>query len=200
MRDVEFYYDFSSPNAYLVHKVLPTITARYDAQVIWRPILLGGVFKSTNNQAPMLAFKDVPGKVDYMRVEMARFIERHQTPFLFNPQFPVNSLNLMRAAVFAQGKSWESKYIDTVFDAMWVQGKAMADPAVIAEVLDAAGLPTNEIMNVTQDADVKASLADVTAAAVARGIYGLPAMFVGDEMFYGKDSLSDLEWRLDQKA
>ncbi|WP_390914714.1 DsbA family protein [Pseudosulfitobacter sp. SM2401] len=198
MRDVEFYYDFSSPNAYLVHKVLPTITARYDAQVISKPILLGGVFKSTNNQAPMLAFKDIPGKVDYMRVEMARFLERHQTPFLFNPHFPVNSLNLMRAAVFAQGKPWESKYIDAIFDAMWVQGKALADIAVITDVLDAADLPTRDIMNASQDADIKSNLADVTAAAVARGIYGSPAMFIGDEMFYGKDSLSDLEWRLGQ--
>jgi 2-hydroxychromene-2-carboxylate isomerase len=198
MQTVEFYYDFSSPNAYLVHKVLPLITERYGAKLIWKPVLLGGVFKSTNNLAPMIAFKDIPGKVEYMRVEMARFIERHQTPFLFNPHFPVNSLNLMRAAVYAQGKSWESKYIDAVFDAMWVDGKAMADPAVIAEVLNAADLPTKEIMNATQAPDVKASLADVTSAAVARGLYGLPAMFIGDEMFYGKDSLNDLEWRLGQ--
>lgn len=198
MPDVEFYYDFSSPNAYLVHKILPTITERYGAQVIYRPILLGGVFKSTNNQAPMLAFKNIPGKVDYMRTEMARFLERHKTPFLFNPHFPVNSLNLMRAAVFAQGKPWENKYIETLFDAMWVHGKALADVSIIIEVLDVAGLPTNDIMNAAKDAEIKASLADVTAAAVARGIYGSPAMFIGEEMFYGKDSLNDLEWRLGQ--
>ena len=104
MKTVEFYYDFSSPNAYLVHKTLPIITDKYSAKLIYKPILLGGVFNATNNLAPMLAFKDIPGKIDYMRVEMARFIERHKTPFLFNPHFPVNSLHLMRAALFAQGK------------------------------------------------------------------------------------------------
>jgi 2-hydroxychromene-2-carboxylate isomerase len=198
MKTVEFYYDFSSPNAYLVHKVLPTIAKRYTATLTRKPILLGGVFKSTNTQAPMLAFKDIPGTVDYMRLEMGRFLERYKTPFLFNPHFPVNSLNLMRAAVFAQGKPWEDKYIDAIFDAMWVQGKALADPEVIVEVLNAADLPTDQIMTASQDTDIKSSLADVTAQAVARGIYGSPAMFVGDEMFYGKDSLHDLEWRLGQ--
>ena len=198
MRDVEFYYDFSSPNAYMVHKVLPTITKRYGAQVINKPMLLGGVFKSTNNAAPMVAFREVSGKIDYMRVEMARFIERFSVPFQFNPFFPVNSLHLMRAAVYAQGKSWENSYIQACFDAMWVDGKDMSDIDIITGVLNDARLPADEIINAAQDPVNKSELADVTAAAVARGVYGAPAMFLGDEMFYGKDSLNDLEWRLGQ--
>lgn len=191
-------YDFGSPNAYLVHKCLPDIARRCDAEVVYRPILIGGVFKATNNQPPLMAFANIPGKVDYIRVEMARFLERHKVAFKFNPQFPVNTLNVMRAAVFSTGKNWEKKYIDAVFEAMWVDGKDMSNLEIIAEVLLGAGLPKDDIMNAMQDVDVKSSLADVTAAAVARKIYGSPTMFVGKEMFFGKDSLDDLEWRLSQ--
>ena len=129
---------------------------------------------------------------------MARFLERHKLPFKFNAHFPVNTLNVMRAAVYATGKNWENKYIDVVFDAMWVDGKDMSNLDVVAEVLSEAGLPTDNIVNAVQDADIKSSLAEVTNAAVARGVYGLPTMFLGNEMFFGKDSLSDLEWRLSQ--
>jgi 2-hydroxychromene-2-carboxylate isomerase len=198
MATIEFYYDFSSPNAYLVHKLLPDIAARYGADVVWRPILLGGVFKSTNNKPPMVAFSGIPGKVDYMRVEMARFIERFAVPFAFNPHFPVNSLALMRAAVHARGTDWERRYIDVLFDAMWIDGQNLADPEVIQQVLHAADLPVSDIMNAVQDADIKSELVTLTQDAVALGCFGAPTMFVGTEMFYGKDALSDLEWRLGQ--
>lgn len=198
MQQIEFMYDFGSPNAYLVHKILPALAKRCDAEVVYRPILIGGVFKATNNQPPLIAFAGIPGKVDYIRVEMARFLERHKLPFKFNAHFPVNTLNVMRAAVYATGKDWENKYIDVVFDAMWVDGKDMSNLDVVAEVLSEAGLPKDDIMNAVQDADIKSSLVDATAAAVARKTYGAPTMFVGKEMFFGKDSLGDLEWRLSQ--
>ena len=198
MQQIEFMYDFGSPNAYLAHKCLAGIAQRFEAEVVYCPILIGGVFKATNNQPPMMAFAGIPGKVEYMRIEMARFLERYQIPFQFNPNFPVNTLNVMRAAVFAQGKLWETKYIDVVFDAMWVQGKDMSDLEVVAHVLTEADLPVDDIINAMQVVDIKSSLAKVTGAAVARGVYGLPTMFLGNEMFFGKDSLSDLEWRLSQ--
>jgi 2-hydroxychromene-2-carboxylate isomerase len=198
MQQIEFMYDFGSPNAYLVHKILPALAKRCVAEVVYRPILIGGVFKATNNQPPLIAFAGIPEKVDYIRVEMARFLERHKLPFKFNAHFPVNTLNVMRAAVYATGKDWENKYIDVVFNAMWVDGKDMSNLDVVAEVLSEAGLPTDDIMNAVQDADIKSSLADATAAAVARKTYGSPTMFVGKEMFFGKDSLGDLEWRLSQ--
>jgi 2-hydroxychromene-2-carboxylate isomerase len=199
MQQIEFMYDFGSPNAYLVHKCLPEIANRCNAEVAYRPILIGGVFKATNNQPPLMAFAGIPGKVDYIRIEMARFLERHKVSFKFNPHFPVNTLNVMRAAVYATGKSWENKYIDAVFEAMWVDGKDMSNLDVVAKVLADAGLPTHDIMDAMQNADIKSSLADVTNAAVARKIYGSPTMFVGKEMFFGKDSLGDLEWRLSQR-
>ena len=198
MQQIEFLYDFGSPNAYLVHKRLPEIAQRFNAEVVYCPILIGGVFKATNNQPPLMAFADIPGKIDYIRVEMARFLERHKLPFKFNPHFPVNTLNIMRSAVYAKGKDWENKYIDVVFDAMWVDGKDMSNLDVVAQVMAEAGLPSKDIMNAMQDADIKSSLVDATSAAVARKIYGSPTMFIEKEMFFGKDSLSDLEWRLSQ--
>lgn len=196
MQQIEFMYDFGSPNAYLAHIALKGIAQRCNAEVVACPILIGGVFKATNNQAPMMAFANIPGKVDYMHTEMARYLERHKVPFKFNPHFPVNTLNVMRAAVFAEGKYWKNKYIDTVFDAMWVDGKDISNLDVVAQVLTFAGLPTDDIINSMQNAEVKASLAKATSAAVVRRVYGSPTMFVGKEMFFGKDSLNDLEWRL----
>ncbi len=198
MQQIEFMYDFGSPNAYLAYKCLTGITQRFEAEVVYCPILIGGVFKATNNQPPMMAFAGIPGKVEYMRIERARFLERYQIPFQFNPNFPVNTLNVMRAAVFAKEKLWETKYIEVVFDAMWVQGKDMSDLKVVAHVLTEADLPVDDIMNAMKDIDVKSSLAEMTGAAVARGVYGLPTLFLEKEMFFGKDSLSDLEWRLSQ--
>lgn len=196
MQHIEFLYDFGSPNAYLVHHLLPDIAARHGAEVVWCPVLLGGVFKATNNQAPMMSFAGVTGKTDYLRVELTRFIERHAIPFAWNPHFPVNTLTVMRGAMFAQGKAWERAYIDCVFRAMWVDGQDMADPAVIGAVLEAAELPDEAIIAACQSPEVKGHLVAATSEAVARGVFGSPTMFLGDEMFFGKDALSDLEWRL----
>ncbi|MFK7753130.1 MAG: 2-hydroxychromene-2-carboxylate isomerase [Sedimentitalea sp.] len=199
MADIAFFYDFGSPNAYLMHKVLPSIAARYQAKLTYHAMLLGGVFKATNNQSPMMAFANVPGKLAYQRLEMMRFVERHGLAFQMNPHFPVMTIGVMRGAVYAQGKPWETRYLDTVFDAMWVHGQKMDDPNVIGAVLDAADLPANDIISATQTPDIKAGLIANTETAVARGVFGAPTVFLGDEMFYGKDSLADLEWRLAQE-
>jgi 2-hydroxychromene-2-carboxylate isomerase len=196
MQQIEFLYDFGSPNAYLVHRVLPALAVRTDATIKYTPILLGGVFKATGNQSPMQAFAGLHSKLSYQRTEMNRFVRRHNIPFLFNPHFPVMTITVMRGAVFAQGEPWENRYIDTVFDAMWVQGKKMDDPLVIAQVLSDAQLPADQIIAATQTAEVKTGLIANTEAAVARGVFGAPTLFAGDEMFFGKDALSDLEWHL----
>lgn len=198
MSTIEFYYDFGSPNAFLAHKVLPDLAARHGADVSYRPMLLGGVFKATNNQSPMQAFAGVTGKLDYQRREIARFVARHGLTFQMNPHFPVMTIAVMRGAIYAQGKDWDSGYIDAVFDAMWVHGDKMDDPAVIGAVLDKAGLPGAEIVEATQDGAVKQGLVAATERAVARGVFGAPTMFAGDEMFFGKDSLDSLDWHLGQ--
>ncbi len=196
MASIEFYYDFGSPNVYFVDKVLPGIAARHGAKVVYRPMLLGGVFKATNNQPPMMAFSDVTHKLDYMRVEIDRFVRRHGLSFTFNPHFPVMTIAVMRAAVFAQGKPWEAAFISTVMDAMWQHGKKMDDLDVMAAVLTDADLPTAEILDAIQTPEVKGRLATLTADAVARKVFGAPTLFVGDEMFFGKDALDDLDWYL----
>lgn len=198
MREIEFLYDFGSPNAYLVHKVLPAIADRHGAALRYVPILLGGVFKATGNQSPMQAFAGVQGKLAYQSKEIARFVRRHGLSYKMNPHFPVMTIGIMRGAIYAQGNAWEIKYIDTVFDAIWGQGEKMDDLPTIARVLGDAGLPAAEIMAATQTPEIKQGLIDTTAAAVARGVFGAPTMFVGTEMFFGKDSLPDLEYALQQ--
>ena len=198
MQNIDFIYDFGSPNAYLVHKVLPGIAARHGAYVRYCPVLIGGIFKATNNQPPLIAFSGVTHKIDYIRLEIDRFIRRHEVPFRFNPHFPVMTIAVMRGAVFAQGKDWEKTYTDTVFDALWLHGRKMDDPDVIVAELTKADLPATEIMTATQLPEMKEKLAEVTAAAVARKVFGAPTIFVGDEMFFGKDALDDLDWYLGQ--
>jgi 2-hydroxychromene-2-carboxylate isomerase len=177
---------------------LPGIAEQLGAQIEYKPMLLGGVFKATNNQPPMVAFSATPEKIDYMRHEIARFVRRHALPFKFNPHFPVMTIATMRGAIFAQGQPWEAKYIDTVMDAIWCDEQKMDDLDVMAEVLDKAGLPATDIMAAIQTDGVKSTLADLTASAVDRKVFGTPTMFVGDQMFFGKDSLDDLAWVLSQ--
>lgn len=196
MKEIEFLYDFGSPNAYLVHKVLPDLAARHGARVRNVPILLGGVFKATQNRSPMEAFAGVKGKLAYEAREIDRFVKRHGIRYHTNPHFPVNTLMVMRGAVHAQGKEWETRYMDAVFNALWVHGQKMDDPAVIVDVLREADLPAKDITEAVQSLEVKQGLIDATSAAVARGTFGAPTMFVGNEMFFGKHSLPQLEYLL----
>lgn len=200
MQDIEFLYDFGSPNAYLVHKVLPDLARRTGAALTYTPILLGGVFKATGNRSPMISFQDVKGKLTYQTREIERFVARHGIKYHMNPHFPLNTIAIMRGAVHARGKPWESKYIDAIFDAIWVHGQEMDDADVIADVLTEAGLPTAGIMGATQDPQIKQGLIENTETAVSRGVFGSPTMFAGDEMFFGKDSLPDLEYELTRAA
>ncbi|MDC1391104.1 2-hydroxychromene-2-carboxylate isomerase [Gammaproteobacteria bacterium] len=191
---VEFHYDFGSPNAYLSHRVLPGIAERTGVEIHYVPVLLGGIFKSTNNRSPMEQFADVLNKQEYQAKETLRFLMRHDiTELVRNPHFPVNTISMMRGAVFAQGKEWEAQYIDALFKAMWERGLNMADPEQIGSVLTEAGLPVAEIFAAISDPDVKQELIDNTANSVARGNFGSPSFFVNEELFFGKDKLRDLE-------
>ncbi len=190
----EFLFDFGSPNAYLAHKVIPAIEARTGARFAYVPVLLGGVFKATGNQAPMLAFAGVPAKLAYERLELQRFIARHGlTAFRFNPHFPVNTLAIMRGAVAAETLGVAPAYVEAVFAAMWEAGEKMDDPAVIGRVLIEAGLPVDRLMTLSQEQATKDRLAANTQAAVDRGVFGSPSFFVGDELYFGKNTLPDVE-------
>jgi 2-hydroxychromene-2-carboxylate isomerase len=191
---VQFLFDFGSPNAYLVHKVIPGIEARGAVRFEYQPILLGGLFKLANNRSPMQAFGDIPNKLAYERLEMQRFIRRHGlTAFRFNPHFPVNTLKIMRGAVAAQELGCFRPYVDAVYAAMWERGLDMADDTQIASVLTAAGLDAAALLAKSQDAAVKQRLLDNTQQAHDRGAFGSPSFFVGDELYFGKDRLPDVE-------
>jgi 2-hydroxychromene-2-carboxylate isomerase len=194
MTDVIFYFDFGSPNAYLAHKVIPQIEARSGARFVYVPALLGGIFKATGNQSPAQAFAGSPSKLAYERKETQRFVRRHGiTEFAMNPHFPVNTLQIMRGAVAAQQLGVFEAYVEAVYRAMWVDGLKMDDPAVIRQALEAAGLPAEQLIALIGDADVKARLIANTEAAVGKGVFGSPSFLVGDELFFGKDRLRDVE-------
>ncbi len=190
----EFYFDFGSPNAYLAYRVLPAIEARTGTRFVHVPVLLGGIFKATNNQSPVQAFAHVPSKLAYEQREMQRFIARHGlAEFQMNPHFPVNTLLIMRGAVAADLDGRLAPYEEAVFRRMWAEAKKMDDPEVVRAALDESGLDGARLLARTQDPDVKQALLAATERAVARGVFGLPAFFVGDELYFGKDRLRDVE-------
>lgn len=191
--DAQFIFDFGSPNAYLAHKVLPAIERRTGGAFMYEPCLLGGIFKATGNQSPMTAYSGVPAKLAYEQLEMRRFIAKHQIEFEFNPHFPVNTLLAMRGAVAAQSLGVGARYIDVAMDAMWRRPRKLDDREELRSALFEAGLPAYEIVAATETPEIKARLIAITERAVARGVFGAPTFFVGDQMYFGKDRLRDVE-------
>ena len=194
MTKVEFHFDFGSPNAYLAHVIVPEIEARTGTKFEYVPILLGGVFKLTNNRSPVEKLAGIKNRLEYEQIELRRFIRRHGvTQFTWNPFFPVNTLLTMRGAVAAQMDGVFERYVDAVFRAMWAEQKNMNDADVAATVLQQAGLDGGRLIARTQEPEVKDRLLKNTEASVARGAFGSPTFFVGDEIFFGKDRLRDVE-------
>lgn len=193
-KTLELIFDFGSPNAYLAMKALPELLDRTGADLVITPCLLGGIFKATGNQAPMIRYADAPAKLAYENLEMRRFIERHGlVKFRINPHFPVNTLTIMRGAIVAEDEATLDDYVDAVNRAMWEDGLKMDDPQVIATFLSANGFDGPALLARTQEPEIKARLAANTEAAVARGVFGIPTFFVGDAMFFGKDRLAQVE-------
>ena len=197
VKTLDFIFDFGSPNAYLSWKVLPGVLQRTGARLNVVPCLLGGLFKLTGNQPPMSAFGNVKGKLAYEQIETQRFMKKHGIHlFRFNPYFPVNTLLIMRGLIAARRLGIGDTYIEAVLKAMWEDGKKMDDPAVVVDVLGTAGFDAQALIMATQDPEVKAELAAHTEAVAARGAFGIPTFFVGDEMFFGKDRLDQVEEEL----
>jgi 2-hydroxychromene-2-carboxylate isomerase len=191
---VEFLFDFGSPNAYLSHLVIPQIEQRTGVTFEYVPVLLGGVFKATNNVSPAVSLQGIRNKPEYTQLETQRFLQKHHiTAYARNPFFPVNTLTIMRGAVYAQRQPYFKKYVDEVYRHMWAEPKKMDELDVINAALIESGLPAAEILAGTQQADVKQRLIVYTDAAVARGVFGSPSFFVGAELFFGKDRLREVE-------
>jgi len=194
MVKVEFHFDFGSPNAYLSRLVIPEIEKRTGVKFEYVPVLLGGVFKATNNRSPAQSLVGIKNKPEYERIEMNRFIKRHGiTRFKSNPFFPVNTLMMMRGAVAARQLGVFERYVDEMFRNMWGDPKKMDDPAIFRTALDEAGLPTAKIVELIETQPVKDELIANTQRSVERGTFGSPTFYVGDEIFFGKDRLRDVE-------
>ena len=194
MVEVRFLFDFGSPNAFLVHRAIPGIEQRTGAKFTYVPILLGGLFKLTGNQSPMTAFAGIKNKPEYQRLEMQRFLVRHGiADFAFNPHFPINTLHLMRGAVAAQELGVFERYVDAVYDATWTRGRDMGQPEVVAKTLASAGLPVEQLLAMSQTPQIKQRLLDNTQTAFERGAFGSPSFLVGDELYFGKDRLGEVE-------
>ncbi len=189
-KTVEFYFDVGSPTAYLAHKRLQQLRAQYGLELRYMPMLLGGVFKASGNTSPIA----IPAKGKYMlEQDLPRFAARYGVPLIFNPHFPINTLNLMRAAVAAQQLGCDDAYLDRVFDAIWVEKNNMGDAAVVEQVLADAGLDAGALIARSQDPAVKAELVANTEAAVARGVFGAPTLFMDGAMYFGQDRLDFIE-------
>jgi 2-hydroxychromene-2-carboxylate isomerase len=187
-------FDFGSPNAFLSHEAIPAIEKRTGAKFEYVPILLGGIFKATNNKSPAETLAGIKNKREFHALETERFVKRFGVkPYSWNPFFPVNTLNLMRAAVAAQLDGVLEKYVEAAFHHMWVEPKKMDDPEIAAKALASSGLDAGKLLARSQDADVKAKLIENTQSAVERGAFGSPTFFVGKEMFFGKEQLREVE-------
>ena len=196
----EFHFDFGSPNAYFSHKLIPGITERTGVDCTYIPVLLGGVFKLTNNKSPMEQFQGIKNKNEYGRLETERFIKQHGfTQYKRNPHFPVNTVQIMRGAILTQREGRLLDYVNVVYKNMWEQGLKMDNPEVIVTSLDSAGFDGNKILEGIQEQSVKDELLNNTTASVARGTFGSPTFYVGDEIFFGKDRLDAVEEELESQ-
>jgi 2-hydroxychromene-2-carboxylate isomerase len=194
MVNVEFHFDFGSPNAYLSHLVIPGIEQRTGATFVYVPVLLGGVFKLTGNRSPAESLAGIRNKPEYEQLETKRFIERHGiTTFRRNPFFPVNTLALMRAAVAARKLGVFERYVNEIYRHMWSEPKKLDDPAVLRAALVESRLDSDQLLTLSGTQDVKDELLANTQRSVDRGTFGSPTFFVGDQIYFGKDRLRDVE-------
>lgn len=186
-KTLEFFFDLGSPATYLAYTQLPALCAETGTQLVYQPMLLGGVFKATGNASPIT----VPAKGRYTFNDLARYAKRYNVTLKFNPHFPINTLVLMRAVTGIQLRQTErfQAFIDCLFRAIWVEGRNLGDPAGVAAVLTEAGFDPDEVLALANDERTKTALKDKTEEAIQRGVFGAPSMFVGNDMFFGQDRL-----------
>ncbi len=196
-KQVEFFFDFGSPYSYLAYKALPGIAAEHGAQIVWRPMLLGGVFKATGNHSPA----ETPAKGKWLQQDLRRWAQRYSVAFEHNPHFPVNTLTLMRGAVGLQSQGPVfHKYMEAIFHAMWGEPRNLGAPDELAAVLRHAGIAAETFQSLVNDPAVKEQLKSNTEEAIARGVFGAPTFFVGEEMHWGQDRLDFVAAALARKA
>lgn len=194
-KTIEIFFDVGSPASYLAWTQLPALAQRHDAEIVWKPMLLGGVFKATGNQSPAA----IPAKSRYSRMDLQRFARDYGVILNHNPYFPVNTLLLMRGAVAHLESPRFQDYLNAVFSGLWIEERDLNQPESVAEVLDNAGFDSQAVLSLCSEPAVKDKLKSNTEEAVARGVFGAPTFFVGDEMIFGQDRLGFVEKLLQQK-
>ena len=193
-KSVDFIFDFASPNGYLAHHALKGIIERTGVSINYIPCLLGGIFKSTGNQAPFVAFAGIKGKNEYGMLEIQRYIKKYAlSKFKMNEHFPLHTVMMQRGALVAEQDGKLMEYIEAVLASVWEENKKMDDPDVFVAELTAKGFNGANILERTQDPDIKKKLIDNTNGAVERGTFGIPTFYVGDEMFFGKERIDQVE-------
>jgi 2-hydroxychromene-2-carboxylate isomerase len=188
-KSVDFYFDYGSPTSYLAYTQMPALAQRTGAKVNYLPILLGGVFQATQNRSPV----EVPAKGKWMQADLQDFAARYGVPYRWNPHFPINTLALMRGATYAAREGFLIPYSNVIYTAVWADGQNMADPEVVGQVLQGAGIDARKLMAGIQEPSVKDALKAATQRAVERGLFGAPTFFVGARMHFGQDRLPYVE-------
>ena len=193
-RTVEFILDLAAPNGYLAWYPLKDLVARTETSLLVTPVFLGGMHKLTGNAPPMMRDADVKGKVPYAALEFQRFLDRHDmTRFSMHPDLPFNSILLQRILVAAEGEALRQALVDALQPAVWKRNIDCTSAEAVGAVLAEAGFDAQGLLQRTQDQNVKDRLAENTAHAVARGAFGVPTFFVGDQMWFGKERLEQIE-------
>lgn len=197
-KTLEFYFDFTSPNVYLAYKALPPILERSGATLKLRLCLLGGIFKESGNIAPFFTFQKVKGRLEYEQLELRRFLKAHGIErFQWTPHFPPNTVLMMRAALAVEDTGGLARFVEAGLSAVWERGLDVSQPDVVRDILSEAGLNADQVFELAGSDRIKERLRQNTADAVARGVFGMPSFFVGDEMFFGKDRLLQVKEALE---
>jgi 2-hydroxychromene-2-carboxylate isomerase len=185
MKRVEFFYDYASTYSYLVHREIETLAAARDAELVYRPMVLGFVFKASGNSMPAA----VPAKAAYMAHDVRRWVRRYGLPFKMPSVFPVNTIRALRAAIAALEDGIFPVYHHAVMQAYWAQDRDIGDADTLAAIAADAGLDGGRLLARAEEAGIKAKLKANTDEAIERGVFGAPTFFVGDDMFWGNDRL-----------
>ena len=190
MIELHFYFDFGSPTAFLANARLRQLQQKYEVKINYNPVLLGGIFKATGNSSPVM----VAAKGKYMlKHDLPRYARKYGVSLKFNPHFPINTLQLMRAATALHSSENFNHFVDIIFNSIWVEGLNMGDEEVVKSTLSKNNFKTSEILaNISSDS-VKQMLITNTQLAVDRGLFGVPTIFINNEMFFGQDRLDFVE-------
>ncbi|HEY9158701.1 2-hydroxychromene-2-carboxylate isomerase [Candidatus Binatus sp.] len=195
-KKLEFFYDCSSPWTYLAFTKIEDVARRHDAELIWRPILVGGLFNTVNPSVYESRARPVPAKARYYVKDLADWARFYGLKIGNPTVFPVNSVKAMRGAFVANEHRVIAHYSRHVFESYWGEDKDISKDGVLREIVRATGLDEKEFFTKIASDEYKARLRENVEELIARGGFGSPTMFVEGSMFFGNDRLPLVEHEL----